>query len=114
MRISSFISTNSPAIFDAMSWPSTIPYDLMLSLEASQTQEELWLAFKAWARSHRLRLKLQWMSELARNLSKLDDWRSRPHNSDKWGVIKEWLEFHGVEAPFRLPTAPEMPGGKFV
>jgi hypothetical protein len=87
VRISGFISTNSPAIFDAMSWPSTIPYDLMLSLEASQTQEEWWLAFKAWAKSHRLRLKLQWMSELARNLSKLDDWRSRPHNSDKWGVI---------------------------
>ena len=97
-----------------MSWPSTIPYDLQIALESTQTSEEWWLAFKAWAKTHGLRLKLHWVSELARNLAETDRWRSRPHESDKWGVIKEWLELHGVDAPTRLPTTPETPGGEFV
>ena len=97
----------------SLSWPHTIPYDLKLALEATQTPEAWWQAFQAWARSHSVRFKLQWMRRLAVDLAEQDRRRSPPTDQDRWSVIKEWLEQHGVEAPDRLPVAPEVPGGKF-
>jgi len=47
-------------------------------------------------------------------MTELDRHRVPPTEQDRWGVIKEWLEGHGVEAPRRLPRAPETLGGKFV
>jgi len=47
-------------------------------------------------------------------LAELDRRRTPPTDQDRWGVIKEWLERHEVEAPDRLPVAPELPGGWFV
>jgi hypothetical protein len=70
--------------------------------------------FRSWAHHHGLRLKLQWISGLARDLSELDHWRAMPVDQDQWARIKEWLETHEVEAPDRLPVEPETPGGKFV
>ncbi len=94
--------------------PHTIPYDLKLALEATQTPEAWQHAFHAWAKRHRLRLKLQWMRSLTLELSELDRRRTPPTDQDRWGVILDWLEQHRVEAPVRLPVTPESPGGKFV
>ena len=96
-----------------MPWPHTIPYDLQLSFDATQTPEEWWIAFQFWAKSHRMRLKMQWMRGLANDLAELDRQRAPPTDQDRWGVIKEWLEQHRVKAPDRLPVAPEMPDGNF-
>ena len=96
-----------------MPWPHIIPYDLKLSLEAAQTPEEWWHVFRVWSKHHELRFKLQWMRGLTLDLTELVRRRSPPTDQDRWGVIKEWLEAHGVESPDRLPVAPEMPGGKF-
>jgi len=97
-----------------LTWPHTIPYDLKLALEATYAPEEWQHAFRAWAKSHGLRFKLQWMRGLDDDLAEQNRWRAPPAVQDRWSVIKEWLERHGVEAPDRLPVAPEMPGGKFV
>jgi len=96
-----------------MPWPHTIPYDLKLALDATHTPEEWHYAFRTWAKQHGLRFKLQWMRSLALDLAELDRRRSPPTDQDRWGVIKEWLEQHAIEAPERLPVAPETPGGKF-
>jgi len=96
----------------SMSWPHTIPHDLKLALESTQRAEEWHYAFRAWAKYHGLRFKLQWMRGLALELSELDRRRSPPADQDRWGVIKEWLEKHGVEAPDRLPVAPEIGSGR--
>ena len=42
-------------------------------------------------------------------LAELGRRRANTADSDRWGVIKEWLEMHGVEAPERLPMAPDSP-----
>tara|TARA_R110002020_G_scaffold74540_24_gene190676 strand:+ start:33 stop:218 length:186 start_codon:yes stop_codon:yes gene_type:complete len=47
--------------------------------------------------------------DLARDLARLDEYRSAPKDADRWGVIKEWLERHGVEAPAVIPEAPQIP-----
>jgi len=95
-------------------WPSFIPHDLKLALEASTTHEQWWQAFNAWSKTHALRIKLHWMRVLVLDLAELDRYRTPPTDQDRWSTIKEWLERHGVEAPDRLPAAPEPPGGKFV
>lgn len=46
---------------------------------------------------HDLRLKLE---ELERSR-----WQAKP--ADIWGVVKEWLEAHDVEAPSDLPETPK-------
>lgn len=97
---------------DIHRWPYTIPHDLKLALEATQTPEEWWLVFRTWAKHHGLRLKLQWMRGLTLDLTELDRRRSPPTDQDRWGVIKEWLEAHDVEAPDRLPVAPEVGRGR--
>jgi len=97
-----------------MPWPSTIPHDLAIALAESQSPESWWWAFRSLAKTHGLRLKLQWMASLARELDELDQRRTLPTNQDRWGVIQEWLERNDVEAPEGLPVAPEMSGGKFV
>ena len=96
----------------SMPWPHTIPHDLKLSLEATQTQEGWWQVFRGWAKNHGLRLKLQWIRGLSLDLAELDRRRSPPTEQDRWGVIKEWLEQHRVEAPDRLPIAPEIGSGR--
>lgn len=44
-------------------------------------------------------------------LNELSLHRDAPYNSDIWNVVFEWLEKHGVEAPERLPTRPEIKVG---
>ena len=45
--------------------------------------------------------------DLRRMLETRSSFRDAPSDQDLWGVFKEWLERHQVEAPQRLPTAPE-------
>ena len=97
-----------------LAWPSTIPHDLAMALAESRSSESWWITFLCWAKTHKLQLKLQWMPSLAQGLSELDWQRALTSDADRWGVIQEWLEQHGVETPARLPVAPESPGGKFV
>jgi len=52
-------------------WPHTIPHDLKLALEATNTPDEWQRAFRAWVKHHGLRLKLQWMRGLALDLAGL-------------------------------------------
>jgi hypothetical protein len=73
----------------SMHWPSTIPHDLKLALDVTQTPEEWWHAFRAWAKHHDLRLKLQWLRGLARDLAELDRRRTPPTDADRWVVIQE-------------------------
>lgn len=91
-------------------WPQTIPYDLRAALEASGS--DAWEApVRAWAKSHRLKLKLQWFPDLSRRMRELDGWRWKPSVQDRWGAIREWLELNGLDAPEGLPADPELPGG---
>ena len=46
--------------------------------------------------------------DLARQLAALDERRTATSDADRWGVIKDWLESHNVQAPHGLPTAPEI------
>ena len=46
--------------------------------------------------------------DLARQLAALDERRVIASDADRWSVIKEWLENHGVPSPEGLPTAPEI------
>ena len=45
--------------------------------------------------------------DLRRMLETLDQRRFPTTDQDRWGVIQEWLERHGVEVPEKLPTRPE-------
>lgn len=40
-------------------------------------------------------------------LDELDRWRATPANSDLWAVLRDWLEWHSVEAPDGLPMRPK-------
>ena len=88
-------------------WPSTIPYDLKVRLGGCSTTDDRQRAFRFWALYHRLKLKIQWFHGLHVGMSELDRQRAPTADSDRWGVIKEWLESHEVLAPDRLPTEPE-------
>lgn len=89
-------------------WPHTIPHDLRISMEEAGPGG--WEAVvRAWGKRHGLRLKLQWFPDLARRMQEQDGWRWAPSVQDRWCGIKEWLERHGVQAPERLPVAPEVP-----
>ncbi len=46
--------------------------------------------------------------DLDRMLAQLEELRHHKSNQDRWGVIKEWLERHGVEAPDSLPERAEL------
>jgi hypothetical protein len=46
--------------------------------------------------------------DLARKLAALDECKFPATDSDRWSVIKEWLENHDVPAPGKLPTAGEI------
>lgn len=87
-------------------WPFTIPEDLRQAIEAAN--QDAWAApFRAWAKSHGLRLKLGWWQGLERSMSEQDQWRWPPKPQDRWLGMKEWLERHDVPAPEKLPTRPE-------
>ncbi|WP_152612599.1 hypothetical protein [Leisingera sp. ANG-M7] len=45
--------------------------------------------------------------DLKRMLETRSGFRDAPSDQDLWGVFKEWLERHQVEAPQGLPAAPE-------
>lgn len=45
--------------------------------------------------------------DLDKALDELVRWRATPANSDLWGVMRDWLVQHGVEAPDGLPTRPK-------
>ena len=87
-------------------WPHTIPYDLYEALEAAD--RDVWRpVFRTWAKSHRLKLKLQWDVDLKRRLGELDQWRWPPKIQDRWAAMREWLVAHDVPAPEGLPRRPE-------
>lgn len=46
--------------------------------------------------------------DLKAKLEALEGFRNPPSNQDRWGAIREWLVAHGVDAPDRMPTAPEL------
>ena len=46
--------------------------------------------------------------DLAAGFAELDCRRASVADSDRWLVIKEWLEKHGIEAPDSLPVRPEI------
>ncbi len=49
--------------------------------------------------------------DLAQALAELDKRRSTPTDSDRWGVVFDWLERHGIQAPDHpLPMTPEVRG----
>ncbi len=46
--------------------------------------------------------------DLRCGLERLLEFRSDPTVQDQWGVIVDWLNLHGVEAPdYELPIEPE-------
>jgi len=91
---------------DMPEWSRTIPYDLYETLEAAD--HDAWEpAFRAWARSHKLKLKLQWDRDLLRRVGELDQWRWAPKVQDRWAAMREWLVAHDVPAPDGLPVRPE-------
>lgn len=49
--------------------------------------------------------------DLKRMLDDSDTFRDTPGQQDRWGVIRDWLVKHGVEAPERLPARPSPPVG---
>ncbi|NIZ63530.1 hypothetical protein DL239_21470 [Sedimentitalea sp. CY04] len=58
-------------------WPRTIHYDLYEAMEAGD--RDAWRpAFQSWAKTHRLRFKLQWEADLLRRLGELDQWKWAP------------------------------------
>lgn len=48
--------------------------------------------------------------DLKHKLDALEGFRNPPGHQDRWGAIRDWLADLGIEAPERLPEAPEMPG----
>jgi len=87
-------------------WPRTIPYDLYEAMEAAD--HDAWRpAFRNWAKSHRLKLKLQWDVDLKRRLGELDQLRWAPKVQDRWTAMREWLVAHDVPVPDGLPRRPE-------
>ena len=47
--------------------------------------------------------------DLAKAFAELDGMRFTASDADRWSVIREWLEKHGVPAPdYALPTSPEI------
>jgi hypothetical protein len=57
------------------------------------------------------RTSTSWPSTIPHDLDKaLDDLalqRYSKSNADLWGVMQEWLQRHGVQAPKDLPMRPE-------
>ncbi|PCJ04859.1 MAG: hypothetical protein COB16_17235 [Rhodobacteraceae bacterium] len=88
-------------------WPHTIPYDLYEAMDAVDSDAGL-AAFRSWAKSHQLRLKLQWDADLLRRVGRLDEWWCAPGIQDRWGAIREWLVAHEVPMPDGLPRRPEI------
>ncbi len=56
-------------------------------------------------------MQTKWPSTIPHDLDKaLDELALRRYsksNADVWGVLQEWLQRHGVEAPESLPMQPE-------
>ena len=93
-------------------WPYRIPADLMTALGPARNRREWWRAFRVWARSNGLRVKIQWMPELESAMTHLDYLHFAATNQDRWDVIREWLETNGVEIPAGIPVEPEQGTGK--
>ncbi|MCG7519742.1 hypothetical protein [Ruegeria sp. Ofav3-42] len=70
-------------------------------------------AVRAWAKTHKLRLKVQWYSELQTAMADLDSYRFTPAPQDRWLRVKEWMERHNVSAVPNLPRPPEPPNVRY-
>jgi hypothetical protein len=47
--------------------------------------------------------------DLDKALDQIAQYKNGPRNSDLWGVVQDWLQRHGVQAPESLPMRPERP-----
>jgi len=88
-------------------WPNRIPVDLHNELE-SRHVDDWQTALRVWAKSHGLKLKLQWWRQLEVSIADLRSRRYTAKPQDYWAAIKEWLERHDVSAPDKLPEWPEL------
>ena len=93
-------------------WPNTIPYDLECEMQARDATD--WKsALRAWSKTHKLRLKLQWFADLEREMETLESYRFIAGSQDRWVRIKEWLSANNVPVPSDLPTRPELPTDRY-
>jgi hypothetical protein len=92
-----------------MQWPFTIPYDLLQRMEELNDWQA---ALRAWAKFHKLHLKIQWFPNLERRMAELEEYRFQASDQDRWARIKEWLEAKGVEAPEGLLVSLDVPSSK--
>ena len=96
-------------------WPSTIPHDLDLRLSTRTSDapfELIWEDVRLFMDVHVVHMETGWPhrmpSDLKADLERLHNRRAPIANSDRWGVIHEWLERHDVAAPAQLRTRPEI------
>ena len=79
-------------------WPNRIPFDLHKELEARRVDD--WhVALRVWAKTHGLKLKLQWFGQLERKMADLHSRKYTANPQDHWAAIKEWLERKSVPVP---------------
>nr|WP_321252934.1 hypothetical protein [uncultured Ruegeria sp.] len=90
-----------------MTWPNRIPFDLHKELE-SRSLPDWEAALRVWAKSHGLKLKIQWFPRLQRTIADLHSRRYVAKPQDHWAAIKDWLERNDVPAPDGLPGWPEV------
>lgn len=93
-------------MFPMSDWPYRIPFDLHVELE-SRPFNAWEHSFRTWAKTHGLKLKLQWWPSLEQKVVELHARRYTAGTQDHWAAIREWLVQKGVKAPHNLPGWPE-------
>lgn len=86
-------------------WPETIPVELRLALTAFRgaahpnAPENWWQAIRLWTDDNDIRLKLEWLPELARAVSEMERDDRGPDYQKLWLVLRQWLTEHEVPVP---------------
>lgn len=87
-------------------WPEQIPRDLQLGFENSR--KDAWrTTLQKWAKSHRLKLKIQWFRGLETAMAELHNRHFGASPADLWHLIRNWLTRHHVPVPGSLSIQPQ-------